>query len=354
MSELNEQRVAVKFCAKLGKSASETFNMLQTAYSDDAMKRATCFKWHARFKDGRQSIKDDERPGRPSTSTDDSHVDKINTLVRSNRRLTVRELAEECEISVGSCHEILTAKLNMRRVTAKFVPRLMTDDQKACRIHTCQELLERSEEDENFLSRIITGDESWVYGYDIETKVQSSQWVGQRSPRPKKARQVRSKVKVMLLVFFDAEGLVHHEYLPEGTTVNQTYYIEVLKRVRDAIRRKRPEMWRSGDWFLHHDNAPAHSAIKTREFLAKHSITVLPHPPYSPDLAPCDFFLFPKLKKPLKGRRFETIPEIKANATNELKNITKELFHDCFQTWKHRWDKCVRRGGEYFEGDPDV
>ena len=110
-------------------------------------------------------------------------------------------------------------------------------------------------------------------------------------------------------------GNADHEYLPEGSTVNQTYYIEVLKRLRDAIRRKRPELWRSGDWFFHHDNAPAHSALRTREFLAKHSITVLPHPPYSPDLAPCDFFLFLMLKRSLKGRRFETIPEIKANAT---------------------------------------
>ena len=138
-----------------------------------------------------------------------------------------------------------------------------------------------------------SGDESWVYGYDVETKVQSSQWTSKTSPRPKKACQVRSKIKVLLEVFFDASGVVHHDYLPEGSTVNQTYYIEVLKRLRDAIRRKRPELWRSGDWFFHHDNAPAHSALRTREFLAKHSITVLPHPPYSPDLAPCDFFLFP-------------------------------------------------------------
>ena len=73
---------------------------------------------------------------------------------------------------------------------------------------------------------------------------------------------------------FDASGVVHHEYLPEGSTVNQTYYTEVLIHVRDAIRRKRPELWRSGDWFFHHDNAPAHSALRTREFLAKHSIVL--------------------------------------------------------------------------------
>ena len=113
--------------------------------------------------------------------------------------------------------------------------------------------------------------------------------------------------------FFDASGVVHHEYLPEGSIVNQTYYNEVLKRLRDAIRRKRPELRRSGDWFFHHDNAPVHSALRAREFLVKHSITVLPHPPYSPDLAACDFFLFPMLKRPLKERRFETISGTNAN-----------------------------------------
>ena len=133
--------------------------------------------------------------------------------------------------------------------------------------------------------------------------------------------------------------------------MNHTYYIEVLKCLRDAIRWRRPELWRSGDWFFHHDNV---SALRTREFLAKHSITVLPHPPYLPDLAPCDFFLFPMLKRPLRGRRFETIPEIKANVMKELKGIKKEVYLDCFHTWKHSWDKCVRWEGEYFEGDPDL
>ncbi|XP_064469819.1 protein GVQW3-like [Ornithodoros turicata] len=256
MNDLREQRLAVKFCVKPGDSATETFAMLNTAYGDVAIKCTACFKWYERFKGGRQSIEDDERPVRPSTSTDDPHVHEINTLVWGNRRLIIRELAEECGISVGSCYKILTEKLRMHRVAAKFVLRLMTEDQKANRVRVCQELLDRSEEDEDFFSMIITGDESWVYGYDVETKVQSSQWVGETSPRPKKARQVRSNVKVMLTVFFDAKGIVHHEYLPQGSTVNQTYYIEILKRRRDAIRRKRPEMWRSGDWFFYQRSSP--------------------------------------------------------------------------------------------------
>ena len=103
MNNLKLQRFAMKFCVKLGKSTSETFAMLNTAYGDVAMKRATCFRWHKRFKSGRLSVEDDERSGRRSTSTDDPHIDEINTLVQANRRLTVRELTKECGISVGSC-----------------------------------------------------------------------------------------------------------------------------------------------------------------------------------------------------------------------------------------------------------
>ena len=159
MNNLKEQRFAVKFCVKLEKFITEMFAMLNTAYGDVDMKRAICFRWHKRFKNGRLSFDDDERFGRLSTSTDDPHIDEINTLVRANRRLTVRELAEECGISVGSCHHILTEELEMQHVTAKFVPRLMTSNQQAQHVQVCHDLLDHSENDKEFLSKIITGDE---------------------------------------------------------------------------------------------------------------------------------------------------------------------------------------------------
>ena len=94
----------------------------------------------------------------------------------------------------------------MRRVSAKFVPRFLIDDLKENRVEISQELLASANGNENF-KNIITGDETWVYGYDVDTKVQSSQWLGKGSPRPRKARMSRSKIKVMLVVFSDWKSL---------------------------------------------------------------------------------------------------------------------------------------------------
>jgi histone-lysine N-methyltransferase SETMAR len=144
-----------------------------------------------------------------------------------------------------------------------------------------------------FLKTVITGDESWVYGYYPETKVQSSQRKHPTSPRPKKARQVRTNMKKMLFFFcffFDYGGLVHCGYTPLGLTVNKEYYQEVLCHLRAAVRRKRPKLWEACNWQLHHDNAPANSSHLIQGFLAKHSIPQVHQAPYSPDMVPCDFW----------------------------------------------------------------
>lgn len=315
------------------------------------MSRTRVFEWFKRFQDGRENVESDHRSGRSVTSRSEKHIADVCSTVRENRRITIRELSEEHSISFGSVQAILTEDLGMRRVSAKFVPKLLSADQKDNRVSAAADLIDCVENNENFLKTVITGDESWVYGYDPETKVQSSQWKTANSPRPKKARMSRSNVKTLLIVFFDYKGIVHHEYAPSGQTVNKEYYIEVLRRLRDAIRRRRPDLHASGQWQLHHDNAPAHSAQLVQQFLAKHNIPQVRQPPYSPDLAPCDFFLFPKIKSHLKGRRFQDVGEIKENATRQLHTISEDEFQECFRQWKQRWIKCVASEGDYFEGD---
>jgi len=133
--------------------------------------------------------------------------------------------------------------------------------------------------------------------------------------------------------------------------VNKQLYQEVLARLRDAVRRKRPELWENQTWMLHHDNAPVHASLLIRSYLAKRQTSVVPHLPYSPDLAPGDFFLFPTLKTTLKGRHFQTTGEVQENAIRKLHAITESAFQEAFQQWKKRWERCIASRGNCFEGD---
>ena len=162
-------------------------------------------------------------------------------------------------------------------------------------------MLEKIKDNPDIPRQIITGDETWVFQYNPGTKRQSMQWKTAESPRPKKASVSKLKIKVMLIVFFNQKGMVHHDFVPEGETVNHHFYQQVLIHLHNQVRHSRQELWSDKSWLLHHDNTPAHKAISVRQLLVKKQITALDHPPYSPDLAPCDFWLFPSLKAVMKG-----------------------------------------------------
>jgi transposase len=146
MSVFHEQRI----CVKIGKSVTETFEMFKIAFGKEAMCRTQTYEWWKRFKEGRTLVDDDPRSGRPSTSKTDDNVAKVREVIHSNRRLTVQEVAEAVSISKTVCHEILTENLGIHRIAAKFVPRLLMDDQKQNRADVSQELLNRANGDDNF------------------------------------------------------------------------------------------------------------------------------------------------------------------------------------------------------------
>jgi len=131
-----------------------------------------------------------------------------------------------------------------------------------------------------------------------------------------------------------------------GQTVNHACYKDVLERLQKWVQRVRTDV--ADDWVLHHGNAPAHTALSIREFLVKKNIPVLPHPPYSPDLAPCNFYLFSKLKLKLKGHHFGMMENIQKVVTNDLHPLTQNDFRYCYDQWKERWNHCVTSHGSYF------
>ena len=166
-------------------------------------------------------------------------------------------------------------------------------------------------------------------------------------PKESKNEQIKNQNRANL--FFDSQGVVHKEFMPQGQTVNKQYYREVLERLRKRIHRVWPEI--ADTWMLHQDNAPCHTAISVKEFSAKKGISVVPQPPYSPDPSPCDFFLFPKLKFHLKGRHFRTVDNILKVVTDQLRALPHEDFQHCYREWVQRLQRCVASQGNYFEGD---
>ena len=241
----------------------------------------------------------------------------------------------------------------MKCVMEKSVLQLLLPEQKEHRAAGANDLAQTTPDEPDFLNKVITRGESWVYGYeyDLETKTQSSQWRSPGSPRPKKVQQSRSKIKTMLTAFFDWEGVVHHEYVPPGQTINKEYHLNGLQLLRDAIGGKWSQLWATGDWQLHRDNASAPASCLT-EFFAKHHIIQVTQLPYSPDLAPCDFWLSPKLKSALKGKKsLHTVDEVRENTMGQLMVIPTKDFAECFEQWKRCWENCGRSQGAYFEGD---
>jgi histone-lysine N-methyltransferase SETMAR len=154
----------------------------------------------------------------------------------------------------------------------------------------------------------------------------------------------------MLICFSDIRSAIHFEFVPEGTTVNQTFYVEVLIRLIDAVRRKRGELWRDRSLILYHDNAMAHSSLRGSQFLAGKDISAMDHPPYSPDLAPAVLWLYPKLKSVLKGKRFSDVEDIKSSVKNILTDIpVQDLKKKTFEQSPKRWEHCKELKGDCFE-----
>ena len=125
--------------------------------------------------------------------------------------------------------------------------------------------------------------------------------------------------------------------------VRQSTSMSIKRSCGVSVHEKRRELWQ--------DNAPAHNALSIGQFLAERNVTVLDHPPYSPDLVPCDFFLFPKLKEVIKGVRFPGMEVTKKAVTTELKRIPEESFQESMEAWQNRMRKCVRLEGDYFKGE---
>ncbi|UYV71184.1 ACSL4 [Cordylochernes scorpioides] len=176
---------------------------------------------------GRTSVENDLHTGRPLSIRNP----KMNSKSSPLSRITIRALPEDLDISFGTCQTIIKNDLHLKRSPAKFVPHLLTNEQKGHRKETCKNMVEMFNSDPHWFKNVITGDETLVCGYDPETKRQSKPG----ELRFKKVRMIKSKLKCLLITFFDVKGLVHYEFVPEGQTINKHDYLDVSRRLRKPV-----------------------------------------------------------------------------------------------------------------------
>ena len=218
------------------------------------------------------------------------------------------------------------------------------------RVDACQELVRQYEADgEAVLQHVVTGDESWVHFYEPERKQQSMEWRHTSSPKPKKVQTQRSAGKVMLTFFWDYNGPILKQYMPRGSTVTSATYWNLLREnMKPAVHQKRRRLLTTGVCLLH-DNARPHTTTTTVSSIEGLRFECIPHPPYSPDLAPSDFHVSGQLKDALSGTQLRDDDEVRSAVHECLRTRPKEFFSRGIYVLVKRWRKCIELEGDYIE-----
>lgn len=348
MSDI-EHRAVIKFFTRKGLNAIEIHNELGNVYRDSAPSYRTVAKWVAEFKDPERGFEDAPRTGRPSTTCTDENIRAIERIVMYDRQISVRRVANELGISKSMVHDIMNNQLGMKKVYTRWVPKLLTPLQRMNRVECCQELLQLIEANPiQSLSRVVTGDESWIYNYDPLTQVEAKVWKRSGEPTPTRPRQQRSIGKVMMTIFWDKDGILLTDYLAHGSTINGQYYASLIERLRRAILEKRRGKINHGVLLLH-DNAPVHKSNIVQAAIRQAGFVELNHPAYSPDIAPTDYYLFSNLKKFLRGKNFSSCDEAIQAVEDYLDDLDSDFFCQGIESLCDRWQRVVASQGQYIQ-----
>jgi histone-lysine N-methyltransferase SETMAR len=311
---------------------------LNNVYGEGTISLKTVQKWTKRFNDGHEGFDDYARSGRPKS---DELIPIVAHMLEKEPFLSQKKIAKALGVHPTTVHRILTEELELTRVNFRWIPHTLNDAQKAKRVEVAKILLKMlANATLAQLRLIITGDETWVYF----SNPRSSMWVGSDIPRPEKPKLTIGSKKVMITVFWSPVGMYLIEMLSPGERFTKQYFIdEILAKLYNRICNTRPKK-KTEDVFLHFDNARPHLVD---DILDQMEFTRLPHPPFSPDLAPTDFFLFGYMKHLLEGKEFESPEHLYSEVTKILQSIQKAMLQDAYLEWINRLRKCIELGGKY-------
>lgn len=340
-------RSYMKISAHLGETAVDIHRKLVVVAGERAPSDRTVRDWVARFKAGRSSTADDPHSGRTSTTSSQSIIDLIESMVGEDPHITIDDISDKVGISHGRVHAILHEDLRLRKLSSRWVPHHLTDAQREERVDVSQSLLNKFRRwGSEGMKMVVTGDETYVHYSEPKSRTEFLQW--RRENEPPIAQQAKSHFgeKVLYTIFFSCEGEVARILAPAGGTVTGKFYREsVLPSVVANFRNQHP----TGHLRLHHDNAPSHRCSAVLTYLQDEGIELVPHPPYSPDLAPSDFWLFSKLKSQLRGQEFHSRQGLGGAVGMVLQGISSEEWSSFPKEWSRRLKLCIENDGHYFE-----
>ena len=277
--KISEQRAYCKIRAQLGFPPKEIHADLQKVYGNGALKYSTVCKWVCRFNDGRESIENDLRV--PVSVLTENNVATVKTLIEEDIRYPVQEIEELSCIHSSSVLKILRERLGLRKICARWVPHLLTDEEKQSRVRLASQVVEKYDKcDPRHLEEIVTGDETWIYHFQPDSKAKNKVWVSSEGDRPVIVRRCKTSNGMLyaILIFFDSNGPVLQIPVPKGGSVTGKFYREsVLTQLVDFYQKRRPRTSVSGIKLLH-DNASAHKSATVQECLKESGLDVLHHP----------------------------------------------------------------------------
>ncbi|PNF23675.1 Mariner Mos1 transposase [Cryptotermes secundus] len=341
-----KQRCVIEFLTAKQTAPIDIHRRLLKVYGDDTVNVSTVRQWVVRFNSGESEVHNKPRPGHPCSAATPHNEQHLDQLIRTDQQITTRELCARLNIGCNAL-EMMLGKLDYGKVCSRWVPQMLTQDHKTHRMEVCQDLLHQFEaEGDKFLDSIVTEDETWCHHYELESKTQSMEWRHPDSPR-KKFKTQPSAGKVMCMVFWDRWGVILLDFLEPGESVNCERYKMTLTKLKARISLVRPE--KQTTFRLQHDNARPHTSLVTTPHIAKFGWTVLPYPPYSPDLAPSDFHLFGPMKDGLCGQHFPDNDAVIAAVRKWLASAGADFYGHGIQALVHHWQKCITNGGDYVE-----